>query len=271
MRLPLPLLVTACLTLVPAGLAGQAAEVEDRRSPRQIADSSAIAELARTLVADAGSDSARAAVLYEWVARNIAYDAPSFFAGRDGHETAEDVFRQRAALCGGFVALYGRLAREVGLATVSIIGYAKGIDYVFGRSSRKPNHAWLAVHLAGEWRLIDPTWGAGVIIGRTFEPRFTWDYFLVRPDELILSHFPEDAQWQLVDRPLHRRDFERMHAVPRTLFAVGFNPGQVRTAALTPGVRDFPLVGQPGGAVRVLRAPVSGTIATAEPVAIDIE
>ncbi|MBR9989161.1 MAG: hypothetical protein KFH98_05355 [Gemmatimonadetes bacterium] len=270
--LRLPLLVMACLSGTPAGLAGQGGDrLEDRRSARQIADSVEIAALARTLAGDASSDSARASILYEWVARNIAYDAPSFFAGKDGDDTAEGVYRNRVALCGGFVAMFRRMASEVGLETVSIVGYAKGIDYVFGRSTRKPNHAWLAMYMGGEWRLIDPTWGAGVITGRTFEPRFTWEYFLVKPDELILSHFPERAQWQLVDVPLQRSDFERMHAVPRTLFAVGFSPGQVRTVALTPGVKDFPLIGLMGSHVRVLRAPVAGTIAAAADVMIEVE
>jgi hypothetical protein len=268
--LRLPLLVIACLIGAPAGLIAQD-EVKDRRSARQIADSAEIASLARTLTGAAYSDSARAASLYEWVARNIRYDAPAFFRGDDGHETAEDVYRHRSGLCGGYVAIYRRLAREVGLQTVPITGYAKGVDYVFGRSTKKPNHAWLAMHIGGQWRLIDPSWGAGHINGRTFEPRFTWDYFLVAPDELILSHYPEDVAWQLIDAPLDRRDFERMHLVPRTLLGVGFSPAAIRAAALTPGVTDFPLVGPLGRLVRVVHAPVGGTIPAAANVVVEIE
>lgn len=270
MRLRLPLLVTACLLGAPAVLVAQD-EVEDRRSTRQIADSAEIAGVARALVRDAASDSARAAILYEWVARNVRYDAPTFFRGGDGYEQAEQVYRHRIALCGGYVALYQRLAREAGLEAVPITGYAKGVDYEFGRSTRKPNHAWLAMHIGGEWRLIDPTWGAGVINGRTFEPRFTWEYFLVAPDELILSHFPEEPEWQLVDAPLTRHDFERMHAVPRTLLGAGFSAASIRAAALTPGVTDFPLTGTPGRGVRVIHAPVSGTIPARSNVVIEVE
>jgi hypothetical protein len=268
--LRLPLLVMACL-IAPAGLRAQD-EVDDRRrSARQIADSTGIAALAHSLTGEAQSDSARAAILYEWVARNVRYDAPTFFRGGDGHEKAEDVYRHRVALCGGFVALYERMAREVGLETVPITGYAKGVDYVFGRSTRKPNHAWLALHIAGEWRLVDPTWGAGVINGRAFEPRFTWDYFLVKPDELILSHFPEEEEWQLVDAPLARHDFERMRAVPRTMFGVGFSPAAIRAAALTPGVTGFPLIGPAGNGIRVVHAPVAGTLPAAAAVVVEID
>jgi hypothetical protein len=127
------------------------------------------------------------------------------------------------------------------------------------------------MHLAGEWRLIDPTWGAGVINGRAFEPRFTWEYFLVPPEELILSHFPQDMQWQLVEVPLTRTDFERMRAVPRTLLRVGFRASEIRTTALTPGVTDFPLAGPLGPHVRIVHAPVSGTLPASARVTFEVE
>ena len=270
MRLRLPLLVSACLLGAPAVLLAQDGD-RDRRSAIQIADSAGIAGLARSLVEGAASDSARASVLYDWVARNVRYDAASFFRGRDGYDQAEEVYRHRIALCGGYVARYQRLAREVGLETVRITGYAKGVDYEVGQSTRKPNHAWLAMHIGGEWRLIDPTWGAGVLSGRTFEPRFTRDYFLVSPDELILSHFPEEPQWQLVDAPLTRRQFERMRIVPRNLLGAGFSVESIRAAALTPGVTDFPLTGVMAQGVRVIHAPVSGSLPARSNVVIEVE
>lgn len=268
-KLRLPLLVTLCL-LVPLPASAQQEQPVDRRSRRQIADSTGIAALARTLVRGARTDSARAAAVYEWVARNVRYDAGAFFRGGDGHESAEAVFRHRTALCGGYVALYERLAREAGMTAVPITGYAKGVDYRHGRSTRKPNHAWLAMHIGGEWRLLDPTWGAGVIKGRAFEAGFTWDYFLVPPEELILSHYPEELEWQLLERPLARSEFERMQRVPRTLLRVGFEPEVIRASALAAGVRDFPLVGPAGAGVRVLEAPVAGTLPASMPVTIDI-
>ena len=268
-RFCVPLLVLVSVMATASGLSAQD-EAEDRRSARQLADSAEIATLARTLVRGLASDSARAAALYQWVAQNIRYDAREFFRGGRSRDKAEDVFRNRIALCGGFVSIYERLAREIGLTAVPITGYAKGVDYRFGRSTKKPNHAWLAMRIAGEWRLIDPTWGAGVINGRTFEPRFTWEFFLVAPDELILSHLPEESEWQLLDTTLDRRDFERMHAVPRALFGVGFDPDDVRRTALRPGVKDFPLIGTLGSHVRVVRAPIAGTLATAAPISFEV-
>jgi hypothetical protein len=254
------LLFIACAPVTPwLRPASLEAQVWSERSAGEIADSLAIAALTQSLVRDAPSDSARAAAIYEWVARNVAYDLPGYLDGRIGGETPESVFGRRVAVCSGFVALYERMAREAGLVVVPINGYAKGFDYRHGQSTRRMNHAWLAVRLAERWHLVDPTWGAGAVRAGRFEPAFDWYYFMASPEELILSHFPENIEWQLVAQPMRRRDFERLPAVPRALFHVGFTPAAVRSSALASGARDFPAVGAEAG-VRVVRAPVAGTL-----------
>jgi transglutaminase/protease-like cytokinesis protein 3 len=57
----------------------------------------------------------------------------------------------------GFVAIYERLAREAALTVKPFHVYAKGFDYVDGQSTKKNNHAWLAVRVDGRWGLVDPT------------------------------------------------------------------------------------------------------------------
>lgn len=260
------LAVLAILVAVPV----EAQPRADRRDAGQIADSLAMVTLAQSLTTTARSDSARAASIYEWVARNVVWDVRTYLSGAAVHETAEDVYRRRVALCGGYVALYARLAREVGLEVQPIEGYAKGFDYRHGQGTGTPNHAWLAVRVGGTWRLVDPTWGSGHVVDDRFVPQFSWAYFFVPADELILSHYPEKSHWQLVAQPLRRRDFERMPVVPRELFALGFAPAAVRATALTRGVRDFPLIGRPGEEVQVLRAPIAGTIASNSLVELDL-
>jgi hypothetical protein len=263
----LAFLAALALICAPAVEAQQRA---DRRDASQIADSLAIVSLARQLTAAVQGDSARAAALYEWVARNVEWDVRAYLDGASIRETAEDVFRRRIALCGGYVALYARLAREAGLVVEPIEGYAKGFDYVHGQSTSDPNHAWLALRLHGGWRLVDPTWGSGHVADGRFVPHFSWSYFLVPAEELILSHFPEKSQWQLVSQPLRRREFERMPAVPRELFRLGFTPAAVRAAALARGTRDFPAIGRQEDAVQVLQAPVVGTLPSNTLVELDL-
>lgn len=242
---------------------------EDRRPPAQIQDSIRIAEHARTLVRGATTDSARAARLYEWTARNLSYDARGYLTGRVGSMKPEAVWKSRSAVCEGFVQLYRRMADEVGLRTEIVEGYAKGFDYRPGQRIRDANHAWIAAHIDGAWRLLDPTWGAGLVVNSSFQPEFSWAYFFTRPDVLQLSHHPEDRRWQLAQRPLSKREFERMPAVPRLLVDAGFSPDELRAAGLQRNAA-YPLVGSIQGGVRVVRAPASGVLTEAAPVSFEV-
>jgi hypothetical protein len=127
----------------------------------------------------------------------------------------------------------------------------------------------VAVRIDGRWRLLDPTWGSGFVRDNRFEPSFTWDYFLVQPRELILSHFPEENDWQLLPRAVRRSEFERMPLVPRNVVNAGFDPAMILAAALKNGIRSFPLVGTRTD-VRIVQAPLSGTLAKASTVSIDV-
>jgi transglutaminase-like putative cysteine protease len=264
----LPAILFALMVTWYCPVAGQGAAGSSDGGP--VSDSLAMAELARELVAGARTDSARAAAVYEWVARNVSYDVAGYLAGRVFAGTAESVFRRREAVCSGYVALYERLAREAGLETVTITGYAKGFDHEPGRNTKRSNHAWLAVKLGGEWRLVDPTWGAGAVRGSRFEPGFSWAYFLVPAEELILSHFPDKAVWQFLAKPLGRREFERMASVPRSLLEVGFTAEALRGAALAAAKVGFPAVGPQGDRVRVVRAPLAGTLARSAVVDVEV-
>jgi len=257
--------VTAVITAA-SGVHAQ----QDRRNAKQIADSTEIASLAREITAKASTDSARASALYQWVATNIRYDAESFLKGRITDDHAEFVYRNRIGVCAGYVALYTRMATEAGVETKSIKGYAKGYGYASGQGTKKANHAWVGVRLENGWKLVDPTWGAGVLRDGKFEATFIWDYFMADPEALVLSHFPEEDEWQLVRSPLERRQFERMPAVPRTMLSIGFDPATLRRTALTPGVSEFPLIGKQMDRVRIVKAPAAGVLKNTEPVEIEV-
>ena len=240
------------------------------RDPQDVADSVRIAQLARSVTRDARTDSARAARLYEWVARNLTYDVQGFLAGRLADGTPENVFRVRRAVCGGYVALFQRLANEIGLEAEPVLGYAKGFTYRSGASTKRANHSWVAVRLDNEWRLVDPTWASGFVVNGRFEPKFTWDYFLVDARELILSHYPEESDWQLLETPVRRKDFERMPQVPRTLVNAGFDPAEILAASLANKLRSYPLVGVKKD-VRIIAAPLNGVLERSSTVSFVVE
>lgn len=91
----------------------------------------------------------------------------------------------------------------------SIDGYAKGASYEIGKPISSTNHAWTAIKTEdGQWHLIEATWGAGHVNGRTFTARFVDRYFFMSPYEFIAAHYPSDSNWQLLPSPVSKSVFE---------------------------------------------------------------
>lgn len=178
--------------------------------------------LAAYLSSAAADDAERARAIFRWIAHRIDYDAETFFSGRFRNLTSdpEAVLLRRRAVCDGYAELFVALARRSGLEAVKISGHAKGFGYRNGHTPAGPaNHAWNAVRIGGRWYLLDATWGAGSLdaerqaFRRGFEPHF----FLTPPERFIYRHLPEDARWQLLERPLTARAFAEQ-ALPTPVF-----------------------------------------------------
>ena len=82
---------------------------------RQDGPERTVAGLARYLVRPARTDEEKARAIFRWIAENIAYDTKSYAWGRIPEAGAEDVFRSRSALCGGYAGLFKSLADKAGL------------------------------------------------------------------------------------------------------------------------------------------------------------
>ncbi len=57
-----------------------------------------------------------------------------------------------------------------------------------------------------------------------FEGAFNEHAFLVAPESLIFSHFPEDASWQKLAEPLSREAFEGLFEAKPALEQLGIRP-----------------------------------------------
>jgi hypothetical protein len=206
----------------------------------------------------------RARAIYAWIAENIEYDVAGYLSGRTGDMSGEATFARRTAVCEGFANLFLLMARRTGVEAVKVEGYAKGFDYLPGVQTGKSNHAWIAFRHGREWRLADPTWGAGHVENQRFVRAFSWWYFDVAPSALQLSHHPERANWQLVRRRMSRRDFERLAVVPRARLEAGVPPDALRQAAAAPGHAGFPQVAPVAG-MRLVSAPLKLALAAGTP------
>ncbi|MCI3279637.1 hypothetical protein L5470_01335 [Synechococcus sp. PCC 6717] len=167
-----------------------------------------VRRLAAILSQRATTEQDKARITYVWITHNIRYDVQTFLTKNYRIVSAEDVLRDRQAICSGYATLYESLTRAMGLETVTITGRAKGIDYGIEETSDS-NHAWNATKINGIWYLIDTTWGAGILDGDVFRPEFNPFYFAPEPAHIIYSHFPEIPEWQLLPQKITREAFEK--------------------------------------------------------------
>ncbi len=180
----------------------------DRPVPREVA------ELARRLTADCPDDACRARTLYRWLTDNIRYDVQEWahlVGGGAAYTNPHDplaVLERGTTVCAGYAWLYNDMARSVGLNSVFLIGDVRGYrgtpddDLVSAFQ-----HAWNAVEVDGQWRLVDATWGARQVDEeeRTYRSRQEY-YFDTPARQMIFDHLPEDDRWQLLEQPVPDKD-----------------------------------------------------------------
>lgn len=169
-----------------------------------------VKQLAVYLTSTARNDHEKARAIYVWLTNNVTYSDTTVTNGWLGtpenyaQQQAENVLRNRTAVCEGFANLYKALCQEAGLQAEFVTGIVKDDGVVADVS-----HAWNAVQLDGQWYLSDPTWGSGYADYWTneFVPKYQEEFFLIPAEEMILSHLPDDPIWQLLPNPLTEREF----------------------------------------------------------------
>lgn len=179
-----------------------------------------ITDLAAYLVEPAQNEEEKARAIYRWITENVDYDVEGLVEGHGGAST-DEAFRNREAVCEGYGNLFLDLCEAAGLDCVLIRGYGKGLTYRAGSNFTGTNHAWNAVRIDGLWGLVDATWGAGYSDGKRFYPQFDGYYFLTPPDELVWTHLPEDPDWQLLEMPISKEEFENLVYVKPPFFKNG--------------------------------------------------
>jgi transglutaminase/protease-like cytokinesis protein 3 len=133
-------------------------------------------------------------------------------------QDAETVFARRLGVCAGYARLLAALGDAAGEEIVVIGGDARtrGSD-VTGES-----HAWNAARIDDTWHLIDATWDSGSLDdGGNFEKQYSAAYLFAPPEVFVVSHFPEQENWQLLATPVSRGEFFRRPMMRADFFAQG--------------------------------------------------
>ncbi|KAA3614934.1 MAG: hypothetical protein D8M58_10800 [Calditrichaeota bacterium] len=177
-----------------------------------------IPALVNYLTRPAKNDLEKVRSIFRWITQNINYDVEAFFDRRLIVDDPERVIRSGRAVCGGYAELFNRMCREAGIKSKLIAGWSKGYGE---RLTGRPNHAWNAVKINYRWYLLDATWGAGHINSEKFTRQFNGHYFLTDPNQLIYDHLPEDESWQLLKKPITRKQFDNLVLMRPAFFKNG--------------------------------------------------
>ncbi|MBX3172670.1 MAG: hypothetical protein KF760_35055 [Candidatus Eremiobacteraeota bacterium] len=164
-------------------------------------------KLADYLTGTANTPRLKAERIYNWIISNINYDLYMLRSpksvGRDCSPAT--VLQRRQSVCQGYATLYEAMAKRAGLKVEIVVGVGRSQE-----GGKAESHAWNAVMLDGEWKLLDCTWGAGFVNGNDYHRSPSDFYFCADPKEFLTSHFPDDSKWQLVDAPISRADFDQL-------------------------------------------------------------
>ena len=100
-------------------------------------------------------------IIFLWICENIAYDAKSYFAGRDVDCTPEGVYRNGSTVCSGYSRLYKDISTYLDLQVECVSCYAKGVGYEPGKRLNQTDHEYNIININNKYYPIDSTWGAG--------------------------------------------------------------------------------------------------------------
>ncbi|CAG2244161.1 unnamed protein product [Mytilus edulis] len=172
------------------------------------------------------STETKAMALYQWLVR-INFDKCTNATKRLSSPCAK--LRQIADKKLSHAQFYQDLCKAAGIKCEKVEGYVKNKDYLPGNTvqSSKCLHTWNAVSIGGQFRLVDPCFGARK------EKYFIDHYFATSPDDLILSHYPKEKRWMLMNQSLSVEDFEGTVKTWPAMFHFNIRPLSMKSVIRT--------------------------------------
>jgi transglutaminase/protease-like cytokinesis protein 3 len=140
------------------------------------------------------------AISYAWIGLNIRYDVAQYKMGvkpASAEVLYRSALRDRKAVCDGYANLFVALLKQMNIQAWVISGYTRKDNDV-----RDEGHSWASVFDGQNWRMFDPTWGAGYLQGDRYVASFNWLWYSGNPDDFLKTHMPFDVAWQCSNRML---------------------------------------------------------------------
>lgn len=177
-------------------------EYTEDKSMRLFSSSYDYAPLAKEITAGCTSDYQRIKAIYYWVCDNIDYDT-----SYDIYK-ADSCIKYRKGVCQAYCELFCHLANAEGIRVEIVGGYSKNQEGFVSGSG----HSWLFAYTRERHGIfLDPTWGAGTLKDHRFiRNKDYWHWFNVQPEWLILTHYPDNEVYQMINHPVTFEEFRAM-------------------------------------------------------------
>ncbi len=195
--------------------------------------------LANKINADFTNDAEKIRAAFRWLTHNIRYDLKEYYTPTSKQirfkysneadkllklqqlkdQVVDDMFSSRKSVCEGYAQSFKKICDLLKIEAVVIKGYARNTTGEIGIIPTASNHAWNAVKIGLEWKLVDATWAAGYAINNQWKKHFTEYYFYPKPSELLRTHFPDAPNWQLVNTPISKKSFADQPIIGQGFFS----------------------------------------------------
>jgi hypothetical protein len=155
--------------------------------------------------------------IFDWIADNIEYDYKDYEDNTITNKQVQPdvVFQKRKGVCEGYSNLFRYMLDYCDIENEVIRGYGRNnLKTIF---VNKPNHAWNSVKLNGKWYLFDVTWARD-----TLKKKVDYFYFKTNPNIFILSHYPLDYKWSLLDKHYSLDEFMKFPIYTNLYYDIDF-------------------------------------------------
>lgn len=160
--------------------------------------------------------------IYNWITSNIKYDLKKYEKFDNSIRSASEMLKVKKGVCYDYANLFWEMCNSIGIEAYVINGYSKGYQYYPGMPFLKANHSWNIINVDSEWIICDATWGSGFITQKPgffnkalyittrtaftnnkllFEQTTFNNYFDVKAEDMIYTHYPLDPKWMLSAYP----------------------------------------------------------------------
>lgn len=163
------------------------------------------------LVSGANSKEEEIRAFYLWIINNIKYkdeielkydNRLLFYMGSNNCISPACVLRKKQAVCEGFSRLFQFFCKHSGHECYSISGYISKN----GNLQDRATHSWNVVKINNKWRFFDLSWSNAILYHYNIKSK-TNKFFMVLPEEFILTHLAIIPMWQFLKIPISIQHF----------------------------------------------------------------